>query len=235
MRARLGTLYNGGLSRLGWAPRDGDSPRDLELRGLLCRSLGITARDKDAMARLRNLHDGYLAGDAIEPNLAAAAASAVAIVGSANDYETFLGRFKDPATPQEERRYMTSLASFPGEGEFQNTLAMCLNDEVRSQDAPYLAGGAMFNRHHGFTAWQFIKSNWDEMLEMYPDNSVVRMVSGVQALSRPEQVADIKQFFETHNVPTGQLTLEQHLERLDVNAASRKREVGPLTKWLLAS
>ena len=235
MRSRLGTLYNAGLSRLGWDPRDGDSPRDLELRGMLTRSLATTARDEGAIARLRSLHDGYLAGGPIEPNLAAASANAVAIVGSANDYETFLGRFKDPATPQEERRYMTALASFPGEGEFQNTLAMCLNGEVRSQDAPYLAGGAMFNRHHGFTAWQFIKSHWDQMLEMYPDNSVVRMVSGVQALSRPEQVADIKQFFETHSVPTGQLTLEQHLERLDVNAASRKREVGPLTEWLLAS
>ena len=235
MRSRLGTLYNAGLSRLGWDPRDGDSPRDLELRGLLCRSLGTTARDDYAMARLRKLHDGYLAGDAIEPNLAAASATAVAVVGSANDYEAFLGRFKDPVTPQEERRYMTSLASFPGEGEFQNTLAMCLNGEVRSQDAPYLAGGAMFNRHHGMAAWQFIKSHWDEMLEMYPDNAIVRMVSGVQALSKPEQAADIKQFFETHSVPSVQLTLEQHLERLDINTASRQREVGPLTEWLLAS
>lgn len=235
MRSRLGRLYSAGLSRLGWDPRDGDSPRDLELRGLLCRSLGTTARDEDAMERLRELHDGYLTGAAIEPNLAAASASAVAIVGSASDYEAFLSRFKHPATPQEERRYMTLLASFPGEGEFQNTLELCVNGEVRSQDAPYLAGGAMFNRHHGFSAWQFIKSHWDEMLEMYPDNSIVRMVSGVQALSKPEQAADIKEFFETHSVPTGQLTLEQHLERLDVNMASRQREVGPLTKWLLAN
>ncbi len=235
MRSRLGTLYSAGLSRLGWDPRDGDSPRDLELRGLLCRSLGITARDEDAMARLRELHDGYLTGTAIEPNLAAASANAVAIVGSASDYEAFLGRFKNAATPQEERRYMTLLSSFPGEGEFQNTLEMCLNGEVRSQDAPYLAGGAMFNRHHGFSAWQFIKSHWDEMLEMYPDNSIVRMVSGVQALSKPDQASDVKSFFETHSVPTGQLTLEQHLERLDVNTASRQREAGPLTKWLLAS
>ncbi len=60
------------------------------------------------------------------------------------------------------------------------------------------------------------------------------MVSGIQALSKPEQAVDIKQFFETHSVPTGQLTLEQHLERLDVNLASREREVGPLTEWLLA-
>ena len=234
MRSRLGTLYSAGLSRLGWEPRDGDSPRDVELRGVLARSLGITARDEGALTRLRELHDGYLSGAAIEPNLASASANAVAILGSASDYEVFLGRFKNPATPQEERRYMSLLASFPGAGEMQNTLEMCVNGDVRSQDGPYLAGGAMFNRHHGFSAWEFIKSHWDEMLEMYPDNSIVRMVSGVQALSKPEQVADIKQFFEAHSVPTGELTLAQHLERLDVNVASRQRETAPLTEWLLA-
>ena len=235
MRSRLATLYSAGLTRLGWEPRDNDSPRDLELRGVLARSLGITARNADALAKLRAMHDGYLAGEAIEPNMASASANAVAILGSASDYEIFLGRFKDPATPQEERRYMSLLASFPGEGEFQNTLEMCLNGEVRSQDAPYLAGGAMFNRHHGFTAWNFIKSHWDEMLEMYPDNSIVRMVSGIQALSKTEQAADVQEFFETHSVPTGQLTLEQHLERLDVNVASRVREAGPLAEWLSAN
>ena len=130
---------------------------------------------------------------------------------------------------------MSLLSSFPGEGEMQNTLEMCLNGEVRSQDAPYLAGGAMFNRHHGFSAWEFIKSHWDEMLEAYPDNSIVRMVSGVQSLSRPDQAADVKSFFEAHSVPTGELTLAQHLERLDVNVASRQRETGPLTEWLLES
>ena len=233
MRSRLGTLYNAGLSRLGWEPRDDDSPRDLELRGVLVRSLAITARDDDALVRLREMHDDYLSGAPIEPNLASASANAVATIGSASDYEVFLGRFKNAATPQEERRYMTLLASFPGEGEMQNTLQMCLNGEVRSQDAPFLAGGAMFNRHHGMMAWKFIKSHWDEMLEMYPDNSIVRMVSGVQALSKPEQAVDVKEFFETRSVPTGELTLEQHLERLDVNVASRQREVGPLTEWLL--
>ena len=79
MRSRLGILYSAGLSRLGWEPRDGESPRDLELRGILARSLGISARDGDALARLRELHDRYLSGDAVEPNLASASANAVAI------------------------------------------------------------------------------------------------------------------------------------------------------------
>ena len=234
MRTRLASLYNSGLSRLGWDPQNDDSPRDLELRGVLARSLAVTARDKGTLARLRKLHDGYMSGDAIEPNLASASANAVAVVGSASDYESFLNRFKNPATPQEERRYMGMLASFPGEGEMQNTLDMCINGDVRSQDAPYLVGAAMYNRHHGSKAWEFVKSHWDEMLEMYPDNSVVRMVGGIRALSKPELASDIKTFFETHTVPTGELTLQQYFERLDVNVAFRERETAALTEWLLA-
>ena len=232
MRSRLAALYNSGLARLGWYPQSEDSPRDLELRGVLARSLAVSARDEDALARLRALHDQHLAGDAVEPNLASASASAVAVVGSSGDYETFVSRFKDAPTPQEERRYMSALASFPGAGEMQNTLDMCLNGDVRSQDAPYLVNACMINRHHGFTAWEFVKSNWDDMLEAYPDNSIVRMVGGIRSLSKPNQVADIKQFFQSHSVPTGELTLEQYFERLDVNAALRERETTALTEWL---
>ena len=114
----------------------------------------------------------------------------------------------------------------------QNTLDMCLNGDVRSQDAPYLVNACMINRHHGFAAWEFVKSHWDDMLEAYPDNSIVRMVGGIRSLSKPDQVADIKQFFQSHSVPTGELTLEQYFERLDVNAALRERETGALTEWL---
>ena len=192
MRNRLATLYHSGLSRLGWEPRDGDSPRDIELRGVLARSLAVTARDDDALMRLRALHDRHLAGESVEPNLVSASANAVAIVGDENDYAVFVDRFKNAPTPQEERRYMGSLAAFPGENQMQNTLDMCINGEIRSQDSPYLVASCLHNRHHGFMAWQFVKSHWDAMLEMYPDNSIVRMVSGIRSLSKPEQAADVK-------------------------------------------
>ncbi len=233
IRLRLADLHKSGLSRLGWEPSQEESPRDLELRGVLARSLAVSARDDDALTRLRGLHDAYLAGENVEPNLASASANAVAVVGSANDYEVFVDRFKNGQTPQEERRYMGLLASFPGESEVQNTLQMCVNGEVRSQDAPYLVGACMTNRYHGSIAWEFVKSNWESMLDMYPDNSIVRMLGGIRSLSKPEQAANVKQFFETHKVPTGELTLEQYFERLDVNAAFRQRETTRLTEWLL--
>ena len=144
-----------------------------------------------------------------------------------------IGRLKNPPTPQEERRHMSALAALPREGEMRNTLEMCINGETPCQDGPYLVAGCLMNRYIGSLVWKLVKSEWDEMLEAGPDNSIVRMVGGVQALSKPNEAADVKVYFETHSVPTGRLTLEQHLERLDVNVASRQREKGLLTEWLL--
>lgn len=233
MRIKLASLFRDALSRLSWDARENDSVRDLELRGVLLRSLAVTARDKEALSKTRALHDAYLAGDVVEPNLAAAATAAVAVVGDDADYDLFVSKFKDPSTPQEERRYRGLLASFPSADHMRRTLDMCLNGDVRTQDAPYLVGACLTNRFHGETAWDFVKNNWESMLDSYPDNSIVRMLGGIRSLSKSHQADDVNRFFETHDVPTGELTLQQHLERLAVNVAFRERETPKLTDWLM--
>ena len=232
MRQLLADLYKVPLAKLGWQPNDNDTPRQLELRGVMFRSLATTARDSDALAEARRLHDTYLDGAQVEPNMLAAATAAVAVQGSDADYQTFVSKFKDPATPQEERRYRSLLASFPASAQMASTLEMCLNGDVRSQDAPYLMGACLGNRHNGWQAWKFLASNWDAMLKQYPANSIVRMVGGIRALSLPDQARQVREFFNAHEVPTGELTLKQHLERLEVNVAFRQRETARLESWL---
>ena len=101
---------------------------------------------------------------------------------------------------------------------------MTLSGEIRTQDAPYLLAGCMVNRENGPQAWAFIKANWDTINEVFPSNSIVRMLSGVRSLSRPEIADEVLEFFEEHEVPQGALTLSQHLERLRINVALRERE-----------
>ena len=233
MRARLSSLYRSPLGRLGREPQESDSPRNLELRGVLFRSLAATARVHEALQESRTLHDAFLKGEHVEPNMLAAATAGVAIQGTDADYETFVARSKDPVTPQEERRYRGLLASFPELSHMGRTLEMCLNGDMRSQDAPYLVGACLGNRDHGWQAWQFVASNWDEMLKQYPSNSIVRMLGGIRSLSKPDQATEVRAFFESHDVPAGELTLRQHLERLDVNVAFRQREAARLAEWLL--
>ena len=222
---RLRHLYRPALDRLGWEPGAGETSRDLELRGLLLRALAISAMDEDAIAHSRTVHERYLHDSTgVEPNIAAAVAGAVAAVGTSDDYAVFLTRFKHAATPQEERRYQMLLASFPGEQDMATTLEMALNGDIRTQDAPYLVAQCMRHRDHGIQAWHFVRDHWEQMVHAYPDNAIVRMLDGVTSLSAPDVAAEIEAFFAHHPVPQGALTLQQHLEKLQVHVALRTRE-----------
>jgi puromycin-sensitive aminopeptidase len=233
-QAILRELYGPALARLGWEPRPDDASRTLELRGLLIRSIAIAGQDQEALAACRDLHAQYLEDrSSVEPNIAAAVAAAVASAGSCADYTAFVDRFKHAATPQEERRYQSLLAAFPGVEEIASTLEMTLNGEVRTQDAPYLVAQCMRNREQGMQAWRFVVDHWEQMLDAYPDNAIVRMLDGFKSLSEPDIAAEIEAFFQSHKVPQGELTLQQHLERLRVNTALREREAAPLAAALV--
>ena len=235
-RAFLRALYGPALGRLGWEPRKEEPVRSLELRGLLVRALAVTAADEDARARGRDLHEAYLRDpSSVEPNIAAAAAAAVATQGRSEDHALFVRRFQGAQTPQEERRYRSLLATFPGRPEMDRTLEMTLDGAIRTQDAPYLLAECLANREQGLRAWRFIEENWERMLREYPDNAIVRMLGGVRALSKPEAAEAIFRFFEAHAVPKGRRTMEQHLEKLRVNVALREREAAGLAKVLLGT
>ena len=96
--------------------------------------------------------------------------------------------------------------------------------EVRTQNAPYLLGAAMAHRNHGYLAWQVVRDRWDELNKKFPQNSIPRMVGGIRSLSTPVVAEEIRSFFAQHPIPQGQLTLEQHLEKMTVNVELRARE-----------
>jgi puromycin-sensitive aminopeptidase len=148
--------------------------------------------------------------------------------GDASDYELFVERYKSAATPQEEQRYLFNLGAFRDRGLLQRTLDMAMTPEVRTQNAPFLIGSLMTNLDGGDLAWAFIKRRWDEMISRFPDNTHVRMLAGITSLSTPDQARDVEAFFKTHRVKQGQKTLDQHLERLQINLAFRQRESASL-------
>ena len=109
-----------------------------------------------------------------------------------------------------------------------------LDGTVRSQDGPYLVRRALANRHCGDAAWDFLTSRWDELVDVFPSNSLARMLEGVTALDRPEQARAVHRFVSAHPVEQGARQLAQHLERMDINTALRAREAERLAATLLA-
>ena len=225
-------LIGPAVERLGWERQPGESDLIAQLRGTLIGTLGTTGEDAPTQARARDLHAAYVRDrSSVDPDLVPAAMGITAHTGDASDYEQFVSRYKSAATPQEEQRYLFNLGSFRDRRLLQHTLEMAMTPEVRTQNAPFLIGSLMTNLDGGDLAWQFIKSHWDAMIQRFPDNTHVRMLAGITSLSTPELAPDIQEFFKTHHVKQGQKTLDQHLERLQINLAFRQRESAKLVGY----
>jgi aminopeptidase N len=128
------------------------------------------------------------------------------------------------ATPQEEQRYLGALADFSDPDLMRRLLAMSITDEVRTQNAALLLRRALTNRENGELAWAFVADEWATINDRLPSNSIVRMLEGIRSLSAPTVAPRVFAFFEDHEVPQGDKSLAQHLERLEVNVALRARE-----------
>jgi len=227
-------LVGPAFERLGWTPVDGEGETSRTLRATLLRALGVLGADPKVREKAAQVEAGYLADrDSVDPDVAAAATAIVAAAGTTTDYERHLDRFANPATPQEEMRFLLSLATFEGEDLARRTMELA-RTEVRTQNAPFLISQLLANRTAGGVAWQMVKQHWDELLERFPDNLHDRMLEGVTTLSTPELADDVTAFMADHPLATKQRTMEQTLERLRIAVTFRRREAEGLVAALEA-
>ncbi|HEX2782128.1 MAG TPA: M1 family metallopeptidase [Ilumatobacteraceae bacterium] len=228
LQQRIAALVRPVVEGLGWAPTDNESDLTSKLRGLLVNVLAVQGNDADAQARCRKMLDD----PSTDPELAAASANAVAAIGTDSDFDEYVNRFRTATTPQLKLRYMFALAEFPTEPQIRRTIDLALSPEVKTQDAPFLLNRCIANRQNGAMAWETVRRQWSELLERFPNNTIVRMVSSITTLTTPHVVADVQGFFSEHPIPQAAKTLEQLLERQRVNASLRAREAEALATAL---
>jgi puromycin-sensitive aminopeptidase len=222
-------LVHPAFDRLGWAPEEVEGETTRTLRGTLLRALGVLGADAAVHEEAREVHRRYLEEDEpVDPDVAAAVLAIVAATGGEEEYEAFLERYRNPATPQEEVRYLYALADFRAEQLLRRTFELALS-EVRTQNGPFLVSLLLSNRSRGELAWELVKQHWDELLSRYPDALHDRMLEGVTTLTRPEVAADVRSFLSDHPLPVKTKAVEQILERLQVAVAFREREESKLS------
>ena len=225
---------NGNGRRTDGNPRNGNGrqteldDRTRELRALLLRLRGVVADDSATIDASRQWLDHS------DPALASAALSVTASHGNADDFQSIRSRFETATDPQSEQRHLAALADFRDSELVASILRGTLDGTVRTQDGPYLVRRALVNAHIGVYAWTFATSHWTEMTEMFPSNSLSRMLGGIPTLDEPEQAAAVRHFISEHPVPQGAKQIAQHLERLDVNEAFRTRAAAPLAEDILS-
>lgn len=218
---------------LGWEPKKGERELVRELRGDLIRALGTLGRDQEIQAQAHHLFESSdRERRAVDPNVLPALVSILAFTGDDVRYEEFLSRFRKAATPQEERRYLFSLAAFRSPALVERTLTSTLGGEVRTQDAPFLVSALLMNVYSRERAWAFVKTNWDRMDRLFPKSGLRRMCGGIVGLSTPELERDVRTFFADRHIELGGKTLEQYLEQLRIAVRFRERDGQPIREYL---
>jgi len=229
VRDRLGPAVAG----LGLVPVPGESELTRQLRGELLRAMGTLGDDAAVQARARDLYAAHRQGRlSVDPDVLAASIAVLAHAGGETEYAEFLGKFKAAQTPQEEQRYLSSLAGFRDGTLVRRTLGLTVSGEVRTQDAPYLVRSLLMSIHGREMAWQFVKEQWERMERQYPPGGLRRMCEGVTGLTTPALEEDVRQFFVSRNISLGGKTLEQYLEQLRIAVTFGGREGRRLADYL---
>jgi puromycin-sensitive aminopeptidase len=210
-------------ARLGWAPMAGEGELQGQLRATLLSALGTIGEDAAVQARARDLYDAWQQDPArADRDLQPAFVSILAHAGDAARYQQFKQHFKSARTPQEEQRYLFSLANFRDLALLRQTMEMTLNGEVRTQNAPYLLHSLLGNNVSRIEAWEYLKRNWETIVGKFPDSALPRMCEAINGLL--DRQAEVEAFFQQHKVRLGGKLIDQHLERLSVAVAFRQRE-----------
>jgi len=221
VRARLAPAVH----ELGWTPRPGDDELVRQLRGELIGSLGKLGNDPVIQQQAAEQYQAYRTDPSrIDPNVIPALVAILAHTGDEARYNEFSDHSRSAATPQEERRYLFALAAFQSPALLTQTLARTINGAIRTQDAPFVVSAVMSNVHGRELAWEFVKTNWDQMDRLFPKQGLRRMCGGIGALATPELEQDVCEFLASRKIDLGGKTLEQYLEQLRIAVTFRERE-----------
>lgn len=206
---------------LGWAVGDGESDRRRALRGLLLKSLGNLGNDRGTIEMARTV---FASADDVDPEIADAALMIVAANGAVSDFDGFIESSEEADDPQSKIKYLRAATQIPDTAAAERMFAMVLDGTIRSQDAFWVVALLLGNRETGAFIWELVMENWDATVASMPVLNVRRMLDLIQYRSEPDVAASIMEWFETHEIPSGEKHVAQKMEQLQVRVALRARE-----------
>ena len=219
---------------MGWDPKPEEGHLQTLLRSTMLGQLGAfgdPATLKEATERFQRF---LREPSSLIPDIRGVVYSLAAQSGNRATHDD-LQRLAQEASLQEEKvRLLLALARFEQRDLLQETLRMSLSPEVRAQDTVMLVSAVAANTHDGTAlAWEYVKANWEELDRRYGAGgfAMMRLVSITGNFTTPEARSDVEQFFQSHPAPAATRTIQQALERIDLNVRWLERNRADLAQW----
>ena len=222
--------------RVGWDARTNEGHRDALLRSTALAQLGHF-EDEETLSEARLRFDAYVEDpSSLSADLRVATFSMAAQRGDRALYDTMWDLEKSASLHEEKLRFLRALSGFPDPQLIQETLDRSLDDDhVRSQDTISVMVATATNPHGRELAWQFLNDNWDEFDRRYGEGgfAIMRLVSISGVFTTERKREEVREFFDTHPVPSAERTIRQVLERMSNNIAWLDKNRDDLNDWLV--
>ncbi|HXY43862.1 MAG TPA: M1 family metallopeptidase [Acidimicrobiales bacterium] len=239
LEQRTRGLFGPELERLGFAPGPGDTQEMARARSAFISVLGTIGADEEVRAEAHAAFDAAQhGGEPLPGDTAEAILQVAAYSGGRAEFELMRERVLHPIDPIDQSRHLFAIASTRVPALAAELREMCL-DEVRAQDAPYVLRVLLGSRANGPATWDFITRHWEGLKERFATHAVPSMLGGISRLAdldpdgNPVLARRVEAFLAEHPLGGHQRTIQQHLERLDVNVGF-VREQRPTLGELLA-
>uniref|UniRef100_A0A3B3V5P3 Aminopeptidase n=1 Tax=Poecilia latipinna TaxID=48699 RepID=A0A3B3V5P3_9TELE len=172
-------------------------------------------------------------------NLPTDVAETVFSVGAQDDHgwTSLLNTYKISLSEAQKNKILFALSTTKDTDKLQRLLAMGLEGEViRSQDLSHVVWMVARNPKGLYLAWNFVKQNWDTLVEKFQlGSSCIRtMIVGTTGqFSSPEELTEVQLFFESIKEQSSQLRATQlALENVQKNIRWVQRNLETLRNWL---
>ena len=233
-RAWARSLTEKVVASVGWDPGGEEPHLRTLLRSTVLGQAGAFG-DADVLDEAGRRFGAYLQDEsALRPDIRAVVYALAAEGGDAETFEVIRRMARDATFQEEMVRFQLALARFRDPSLIAHALNLVLSDEVRVQDAPRLLIAIAVNPRGRRAAWQYMKENWAELDRRHGGGgfAIMRLVGIPGAFATAEDREDVERFFTDHPVPSATRTVQQSLERIDLNRRWLEANVEGVRRWL---
>jgi aminopeptidase N len=232
-RRWVAAYLNPMLAELGWTPKAGEPDERKRLRSSLVGILGDIAQDDQTLRKARELTELALRDpNAVDATLLDVVVPLAAKRGDAALLQKFKAAIAAAKSPGEYYRYLYALIAFEDPALAKEAYATALSPDMRAQDLPGYIDSMFEKPERRAEAWQFAKSNWDELRKKFTPWGAAAIVGSTGALCDAKQRADVQQFFAAHPVEASDRSLKQALEKIDMCVELRTLQTQNFSSWL---
>jgi aminopeptidase N/puromycin-sensitive aminopeptidase len=227
------TTFKPVMKDIGWDTKPSETAETKEVRDEVFFILGVAGRDPDAIAKARQLTDAYMQNpDSVDPNIVETALRIAAENGDAKLWDAFHTHMQQAKTPGEHYNYLTALERFRDPALLERTLQLAMSDEVRSQDTPRVIGNVMRNGAGGKIAWEFVRTNFQQIKAKSSVWSAAFMLFSAGNLCSTQANEELQQFYQQVHLPAAERGVKQAVERNADCARFRDKQQPALAQFL---